>query len=177
MQFNLQWKISRFFLTVNRPIALYFFVFFRFFVVFLDTINLPCTVIDGEFWFWSSDWETFLSVMSLPAKDEKCSVSNALWQIWCWKQKNELCTAWTYDKVSAWVGNLKQRVPITSKSSHLMGKTLKYKRNCQIQWAPDSTVKKFSGCQAPLAAMLTQASKVIDKKEPKAQYFYTFKAL
>ena len=70
-----------------------------FFVVFLDTINLPCTVIDGEFWFWSSDWETFLSVMSLPAKDEKCSVSNALWQIWCRKQKNELCTAWTYDKV------------------------------------------------------------------------------
>ena len=74
-------------------------VFSIFFVVFLDTINLPCTVIDGEFWFWSSDWETFLSVMSLPAKDEKCSVSNALWQIWCRKQKNELCTAWTYDKV------------------------------------------------------------------------------
>ena len=57
-----------------------------------------CTVIDREFWFWSSDWETFLSVMSLPAKDEKCSVSNALWQIWCRKQKNEFCTAWTYDK-------------------------------------------------------------------------------
>ena len=70
----------------------------RHFQVFLDTINLPCTVIDGKFWFWSSDWETFLSVMSLPAKDEKCSVSNALWQIWCRKQKNEFCTAWTYDK-------------------------------------------------------------------------------
>ena len=76
-----------------------FLVLFFLFVVFLDTINLPCKVIDGEFWFWSSDWETFLSVMSLPAKDEKCSVSNALWQIWCRKQKNELCTAWTYDKV------------------------------------------------------------------------------
>ena len=49
MQFNLQWKISRFFLTVNRPIALYFFVFFRFFVVFLDTINLLRCEMEPEY--------------------------------------------------------------------------------------------------------------------------------
>ena len=55
----------------------------------------------------------------------------------------------------AWVGNLKQRLPITSKSSNSREQHMWW--NCQNQLVSDITVHKFRECQTPLAPVLTQA--------------------
>ena len=56
----------------------------------------------------------------------------------------------------AWVGNLKQRVPITSKSSKFKGETQAY-----VVKFPNSTGARYYcqkiRCQAPLAPVLIQA--------------------